>query len=98
MSGPARIAPPTDLRGWELEVDGHVFVLFEWEATAPAEPAQLTLAERDVLRGILRGESNATIAERRGTKTGTVANQVAALFRRLGVRSRAELLGRVMRE
>lgn len=35
--------------------------------------------------------SNAEIAERRGTSPRTVANQVASLFRKLGVASRSEL-------
>jgi DNA-binding CsgD family transcriptional regulator len=37
------------------------------------------------------GQSNAAIAKARGTHVRTVANQLAALFRKLGVASRAEL-------
>ncbi len=38
--------------------------------------------------------ANAQIAAARGTATRTVANQVARLFQKLGVRSRAELVAR----
>ncbi len=39
----------------------------------------------------LRGASNQDIARTRGVSVRTVANQLAAVYRKLGVRSRAEL-------
>jgi DNA-binding CsgD family transcriptional regulator len=59
-------------------------------SSAPRLP-DLTAAERDVLRAVLAGKGNAEIAARRGTAVRTVANQVARIFRKSGVRSRAEL-------
>ncbi len=56
-----------------------------------AEGRELTRAEHDVARRLLAGESNAAIAIARGTSARTVANQVAAVFRKLGVGSRAQL-------
>jgi DNA-binding CsgD family transcriptional regulator len=56
----------------------------------------LTAAERDVALGMLRGESNAEIASRRGCSARTVANQAASLFRKLGVSSRGELASRAI--
>lgn len=53
--------------------------------------ANLTAAEIDVVRDVLAGLSNAEIGERRGTALRTIANQVAAIFRKLGVSSRLEL-------
>jgi DNA-binding NarL/FixJ family response regulator len=53
--------------------------------------AELTEAEREVARRVLAGESNREIATRRGVSERTVANQVQAIFRKLGVQSRAEL-------
>jgi DNA-binding CsgD family transcriptional regulator len=53
--------------------------------------AGLTDAERDVLTRILAGDSNETIAKARGSAVRTVANQIASIFRKLGVSSRAEL-------
>lgn len=68
---------------------------------AAAGPDNLTSAEARVLSAILLGKSNHQIASERGTSIRTVANQVASLYRKLGVTSRAELalqLGRVERE
>lgn len=41
---------------------------------------------------LLYGQSNEQIAARRRTSSRTIANQVAALFRKLGVGSQAELV------
>jgi DNA-binding CsgD family transcriptional regulator len=59
----------------------------------PAAPgaAALSPAERDVLELVISGGSNRDIARARGTSERTVANQLAGLFRKLGVRSRSEL-------
>jgi DNA-binding NarL/FixJ family response regulator len=62
---------------------------------AATEPfSDLTEAEREVATLVLQGLSNRQIAERRGAALRTVANQVASLLRRLGVRSRYELIAR----
>ena len=55
----------------------------------------LSSAERHVARLVLQGRSNAAIARERGTSPRTVANQLAALYRKLGVHSRAELAARI---
>jgi DNA-binding NarL/FixJ family response regulator len=47
-----------------------------------------------MLQGILEGKANAEIAADRRTAPRTVANQVARLFKKLGVRSRSELAAR----
>jgi DNA-binding NarL/FixJ family response regulator len=63
-------------------------------------PAGLTPAQLGVARAIARGASNAEIARERGTSVKTVANQVASIFARLGVRSRLQVaaaLSRVLR-
>ena len=62
------------------------------EPVSEEEHPQLAAAERDVLRRILRGESNAEIAAARGTAVRTVANQVSSIFHKLGVSSRGELV------
>lgn len=56
----------------------------------------LTDAELVVLRGIFAGKSNAAIALERGTSPRTIANQVASIFRKHGVRSRSELVARYL--
>ena len=52
---------------------------------------ELTEAEISVVHDVLAGLSNAEIGDKRGTALRTVANQVAAIFRKLGVSSRLEL-------
>jgi DNA-binding CsgD family transcriptional regulator len=80
---------PGDLIALESE-DGELAVLsftLPWD-----DEISLSSAESDVARHILAGRSNSEIAALRGCSTRTVANQVASLFRKLGVRSRLELV------
>jgi len=58
---------------------------------------RLTDAEREVVAGVLSGRSNAAIAIARRTSARTVANQLAAIYRKLGVSSRWELAARAGR-
>jgi DNA-binding CsgD family transcriptional regulator len=51
----------------------------------------LTPGERQVVRLAAEGLSNAAIARRRGRSPRTVANQLAAAYRKLGITSRREL-------
>jgi DNA-binding CsgD family transcriptional regulator len=62
------------------------------QPTAPAAPAaSLSEAETRILAELVTGRSNREIAARRGTSLRTVTNQVSAVFRKLGVRSRSEV-------
>jgi DNA-binding NarL/FixJ family response regulator len=54
--------------------------------------AQLKPAEREVLRMLVRGFTNAEIAARRGVSLRTVETQRANVLRHLGLRTRAELV------
>ena len=58
----------------------------------------LTVAEQQIAGAVLRGMSNEQIASERGTSARTVANQIATIFRKLGVGSRGELASRVLKE
>lgn len=55
-------------------------------------PEILTDAESDVARLIFEGLTNEEIAARRETSERTIANQIAAVYRKLGVNSRIELV------
>ncbi len=55
-------------------------------------PGPLTAAERANLSGVVGGLTNEQIARARGRSVRTVANQLAALYRRFGVRSRLEAI------
>lgn len=52
---------------------------------------ELSAAEEDVLERLLEGASYNEIADARRTALGTVRKQVESLYRKVGVRSRAEL-------
>ena len=77
----------------EVQVDGVAMLLIDVPAPSPDGEGlrELTDAERAVALCVAKGMSNAAIADARGTHVRTVANQVAALFRKLGVASRGEL-------
>lgn len=89
------LAPPSGLSASTFEFDGDQFALLEWPLENGALPPGLTPAERDVAKMVLAGLSNDEIARRRGRSIRTVANQVAALFRKLQVSSRLKLYARV---
>jgi DNA-binding NarL/FixJ family response regulator len=75
---------------FRMGFDGEELVVLS--APADGEPPEgLSAAELDVALAIARGASNAEIAAARGTSARTVANQVASIFKRLGVSSRVQV-------
>src|SRR6478735_4113939 len=60
-------------------------------------PVPLSEAEAAVVRELLAGRSHAQISNLRATSRRTVANQLAAVFRKLGVSARAAGAHRVIR-
>jgi DNA-binding NarL/FixJ family response regulator len=58
---------------------------------ARGSAAALTAAERAIVEGLLGGLTNLELALRRGVSKHTVANQIAAVFTKLKVRSRLDL-------
>jgi DNA-binding CsgD family transcriptional regulator len=83
---------PPDLIALETS-DGDLAVLsFALSGPGSTESTALTPSESHVVELLLEGRTNAEIAAIRATTPRTVANQVASLFRKLGVRSRLELV------
>lgn len=75
--------------------DGDDLVVFSDDrGTDEAWLAPLTPAERDVARAIARGLRNEEIAVERGVSARTVESQLSTIYKKLGVRSRAELSAR----
>ena len=60
-------------------------------------PQSLTIAERHVAAMLLDGLSNDAIARARGTSPRTVANQLAAISRKIGVGGRRALVAALLR-
>jgi LuxR family transcriptional regulator of csgAB operon len=58
------------------------------ESSKPA----LTIRERQIVRHVLRGESNKNIASRLGTSAHTVKNQLTTIYRKVGVPNRILLV------
>jgi DNA-binding NarL/FixJ family response regulator len=71
------------------EVDG-----MHDQLSAMSPPGRVTHAEKAILRAVVLGQTNVEIAINRGRSPRTVASQVSALMRKIGVRSRAELFAR----
>jgi len=88
--------PPPGLEAEIVAIGRQDVLVLSWPVQVEALDAlPLTAAEREVVEAIAAGLSNAAIAERRRTSVRTVANQVASAFRKLGVRSRAQLVARL---
>jgi DNA-binding CsgD family transcriptional regulator len=83
------------LRAFRIRHCGEELAVLSIPIGPPALPASLTSSEREVCAMLMAGRSNPEIAAARGTAPRTVANQVASIFRKLGVTSRAELAVRL---
>jgi DNA-binding CsgD family transcriptional regulator len=83
--------PPAGLQLTWLSLDGEWLAVLSYPLRQRAPLVGLTRTERDVVDHVIAGRSNAEIARHRGTSARTVANQVAVIFRKLGVGSRREL-------
>ena len=83
--------PPEALVAYELEPGNVLFVHPLQQRTI----AGLTEAEQAVVALLLDGHDNASIAATRDRAVRTIANQVARIFRKLGVSSRAELAAKL---
>ena len=86
---PATIPP--GLRASRATVGGEEVAIFSYPLARPALPASLSPAEGAVALALLEGLSNGDIARARKTSARTVANQVASIFRKLGLSSRGEV-------
>jgi DNA-binding CsgD family transcriptional regulator len=90
--------PPPDLEGFAFSIDCDEYVLLAFPVTGPKAKGassngapRLTRAEQAILSLVLRGQGNSAIAAARGTSPRTIANQLAAIYQKLGVSSRREL-------
>jgi DNA-binding CsgD family transcriptional regulator len=82
----------------ELELAGEPLLVASAPLVAEARLVSLSDGEREVALLAVQGATNADIAARRGTAERTVANQLSAVFEKLGVHSRAELAATLVGE
>jgi DNA-binding CsgD family transcriptional regulator len=80
---------PAGLTARAHHIDGQEIVVLS-VPLRDVPDAPLSAAEREVVVAALSGKSNQTIARERGRSPRTIANQLAAAFRKLGVTSRRE--------
>ncbi len=88
---------PAALQVVRFEIEGEEYALLSFPVPEPELPEELTAAEREVVRGVVRGESNGEIARQRGVSANTVANQLRSVYFKLGVGNRRELVSRCLR-
>lgn len=92
MKEPLPAEPPPSMVAYELSPGKVLFVL----AHAAPRVDALSPAEQEVLVFLLRGWSIADVAAARGTSPRTTANQIASIYRKAGVGSRATLAAKLL--
>lgn len=86
------LKPPHGARVSALRVNGSELRVISFPVQPPSPAAvPLSRVECEVAELAACGLTNAEIAERRGRSVRTVANQMAAILRKLGLGSRREL-------
>jgi DNA-binding NarL/FixJ family response regulator len=85
-----------DLQGRALAIQGvDAGLIALWRQEDAEGLDGLTPAERSVAKGLLAGLSDKDIARDRNCSRRTIAKQAAAVYRKLGVRSRVELASKL---
>jgi DNA-binding CsgD family transcriptional regulator len=79
---------------FEPEFGGPSYFVISLASGRPL-PYALSPAEREVVELVLAGLTNVEIASKRERSARTIANQLASIFRKLGVSSRFELTARL---
>lgn len=87
----AALNAPSGMEASLLDVAGEELLVLRIPLKRISLHDSLSDAEREVAALAVAGLSNTEIGRRRGTSGRTVANQMATIFRKLGVGSRAEL-------
>lgn len=86
-------APAGEVQSVSLQLAGEELRVVSWAPGVTRESlASLSASEREVAHAAAQGMSNTEIASTRSTSVRTVANQLATIYRKLGVRSRMELV------
>lgn len=93
MASQRRSQPPATVT--RVVVGGVRGLLIELPLDELQLPDSLTASEREVVGLVAQGLSNEEIGRSRGRSARTVANQLAAVYRKLGVFSRTELLAQL---
>lgn len=82
-------------RAWAISDAEAALIAISHGDDEPSGLSALTPAERAVARALLDGLSDRNIARARGSSRHTISKHVAAIYRKLGVRSRLELASKL---
>jgi len=87
---------PTHGRLSRVEIDGEAYWVVSVVRPDLDFPVPLSQAEAAVVRELIAGRSHAQISRLRATSRRTVANQLATVFRKLGVSGRGAVVQRLI--
>jgi DNA-binding NarL/FixJ family response regulator len=90
---PVRTPQRVSAHGFDL--DGMRLAVLSIPLEPSAWPAEMTEAEKEITRGLIRGNTYGEIAHQRNVSANTVASQVASILRKTGARSAAELIATI---
>ena len=90
-------AGPRWARSSELMLLGHTYQVVSVPRPEAKLAGVLTPAQYEVIRLLMEGKSHEAIARARNRSTRTIANQLGAVFRKLGVSGRTELIRALVR-
>jgi DNA-binding NarL/FixJ family response regulator len=80
----------------KLQADGEEYIVVSVRRPDLEFPVPLSLAEAEVVRSLMAGQSHAQISGARATSPRTVANQLATAFKKLGVSGRRATIERLI--
>ena len=88
----AEYAVPEDARVSVLDALGDELYVLSYPVPQIRYPSGLTKAEKEIIQLLLDGLSTAQISRKRRTSPPTVSKQLASIYEKAGVKSRAELV------
>ncbi len=82
----------------DIHLDGERYLLVHSQSRAPGDQAPLSPRELEIARMVAEGYPNKTIAEVLDISCWTVGTHLRRIFAKLGVRSRAAMVARLLEE
>ena len=83
--------PPDGLERLDVELDGQSYIVLSYPSPPQAALHGLSDLESSIARAVATGQTNREIATGRSRSVFTIQNQLARIYKKLGVASRSEL-------
>ena len=87
----AATRPPDGLERLDVELSGEHYVVLSHPSLPQTALLGLSDVESTIARAVAAGQTNEEVATGRGRSVFTVQNQLARIYKKLGISSRAEL-------